>query len=188
VTAEAEGAYGVAAVSGGMLRHGFSFNRWLAPDGRARGQQDPEVIQDRAVSVPSGWCKLWPVIRGVFVGAAVTAALAAACSSSSGTPNGGTLSGVLEVVGGPIGAPPDPVAGTITMRAAGGTTRTATVGADGKFSAKAPAGSYTVTGRIPSFLINGAEGDCLAIGNNGLASIQVRAGQTTSVTVECFGK
>ena len=44
VTAGAEGAFGVGAVLGGMLRHGFSFNRWLAADGKSRGQQDPSLI------------------------------------------------------------------------------------------------------------------------------------------------
>jgi uncharacterized protein (TIGR03083 family) len=27
-----------------MLRHGFNYNRWIAADGKARGQQDPEVV------------------------------------------------------------------------------------------------------------------------------------------------
>ena len=44
VTAGAEGAFGVGAIVGGMLRHGFNYNRWVAADGQVRGQQDPEVI------------------------------------------------------------------------------------------------------------------------------------------------
>jgi uncharacterized protein (TIGR03083 family) len=44
VTAGAEGAYGVGAVIGGMLRNGLSFSRWLAEDGRRRGDQDPATI------------------------------------------------------------------------------------------------------------------------------------------------
>jgi uncharacterized protein (TIGR03083 family) len=44
VTAGAEGAFGMGAIVGGMLRHGFNYNRWVAADGRARGQQDPDVI------------------------------------------------------------------------------------------------------------------------------------------------
>jgi uncharacterized protein (TIGR03083 family) len=44
VTAGAEGAFGVATVIGGMVRHRFNYNRWVAADGRARGQQDPEVV------------------------------------------------------------------------------------------------------------------------------------------------
>jgi uncharacterized protein (TIGR03083 family) len=44
VTAGAEGAFGVGAIVGGMLRHGFNYNRWVAADGQARGRHDPEVI------------------------------------------------------------------------------------------------------------------------------------------------
>jgi uncharacterized protein (TIGR03083 family) len=44
VTAGAEGAFGVGAIFGGMLHHGFNYNRWVAADGKARGQQDPEVM------------------------------------------------------------------------------------------------------------------------------------------------
>jgi uncharacterized protein (TIGR03083 family) len=41
VTAGAQGAYGVGPVMSGMVRHGFSFSRWMADDGRRRGEQDP---------------------------------------------------------------------------------------------------------------------------------------------------
>ena len=41
MTAGAEGAFGVRAIVWGMLRHGFNYNRWVAADGRSRGQQDP---------------------------------------------------------------------------------------------------------------------------------------------------
>ena len=44
VTAGAEGAFGVGAIVGGMLRHGFNYNRWVAADGQARGQQDLSLI------------------------------------------------------------------------------------------------------------------------------------------------
>lgn len=44
VTAGAEGAFGVGAIFGGLLRHGFNYNRWVAADGQERGQQDPAVI------------------------------------------------------------------------------------------------------------------------------------------------
>ncbi len=44
MTAGVEGAFGVGAIFGGMLRHGFNFNRWVAADGKVRGQQDPEII------------------------------------------------------------------------------------------------------------------------------------------------
>jgi uncharacterized protein (TIGR03083 family) len=44
VTAGAEGAFGVGAIIVGMLRHGFNYNRWVAADGQARGQQEPRVL------------------------------------------------------------------------------------------------------------------------------------------------
>ncbi len=44
VTAGAEGAFGVGSMVRGMLRHGFNYNRWVAADGRVRGQQDPAVV------------------------------------------------------------------------------------------------------------------------------------------------
>lgn len=44
LTAGAEGAFGVGAVLGGMVRHGFNYNRWVAADGRARGRQDPRLV------------------------------------------------------------------------------------------------------------------------------------------------
>jgi uncharacterized protein (TIGR03083 family) len=44
VNAGAEGAFGLATVLSGMLRHGFNYNRWVAADGQLRGQQDPAVL------------------------------------------------------------------------------------------------------------------------------------------------
>jgi uncharacterized protein (TIGR03083 family) len=44
MTAGAEGAFGLGAVSRGVIRHRFNYERWVAADGRARGQQEPEVI------------------------------------------------------------------------------------------------------------------------------------------------
>jgi uncharacterized protein (TIGR03083 family) len=54
VTAGAEGAFGVGAIVGGMLRHRFNYNRWVAVDGQIRGQRDPsdilEALRDAATS------------------------------------------------------------------------------------------------------------------------------------------
>ena len=47
VTAGAEGAFGMATTVSGMVRHGFSFSRWMADDGRSRGQQDPAATLRR---------------------------------------------------------------------------------------------------------------------------------------------
>jgi uncharacterized protein (TIGR03083 family) len=44
VTAGAEGAFGIGTISRGVIRHGLNYNRWVAADGRARGQQDPANI------------------------------------------------------------------------------------------------------------------------------------------------
>jgi uncharacterized protein (TIGR03083 family) len=44
MTAGAEGAFGLGAVSRGVIRYGFNYERWVAADGRARGQQEPTVI------------------------------------------------------------------------------------------------------------------------------------------------
>jgi uncharacterized protein (TIGR03083 family) len=44
LTAGAQGAFGVGAILRGMLRYGFNYNRWVAADGRERGQQDPAVV------------------------------------------------------------------------------------------------------------------------------------------------
>jgi uncharacterized protein (TIGR03083 family) len=44
MTAGAEGAFGVRAIVGGMLRHGCNYNRWVAADGQVRGRQDPAVV------------------------------------------------------------------------------------------------------------------------------------------------
>lgn len=44
MVAGAEGVFGPAAVFGGMLRHGFRFNRWVAIDGQRRGTEDPQRI------------------------------------------------------------------------------------------------------------------------------------------------
>ncbi|HEX3707148.1 MAG TPA: maleylpyruvate isomerase family mycothiol-dependent enzyme [Mycobacteriales bacterium] len=43
-TAGAEGAFGASAIIGGLLRHGFDYNRWVAIDGRTRGEQDPTAV------------------------------------------------------------------------------------------------------------------------------------------------
>ena len=53
VTAGAQGAFGIGATLGGMLAHGFNFNRWMATDGRSRGEEDPERILD-ALRVAAG--------------------------------------------------------------------------------------------------------------------------------------
>ncbi len=44
LTAGAAGAFSVGAILGGMVRHRFNYNRWIAADGQVRGQQDPQIL------------------------------------------------------------------------------------------------------------------------------------------------
>lgn len=131
----------------------------------------------------------------VIVGTMTLAILAVACSSSStadvtgstsSTSLGaqvGTLTGVLQLSGGPVGAQSKGVAGTITLKpSGGGSPITATAGSDGKFSMQAPAGSYTVTGQSPMFIINGGEGTCVT--GTGSATT-ITSGHSTTVTIDC---
>ena len=133
--------------------------------------------------------------RPVIVAAMAWAMLAGGCSSSStagvtGTTTSsadlkypGTLTGVLQLGGGPAGAQSKGVAGTITLKpSGGGTPFTANAGPDGKFSVQVPAGSYTVTGRSPMFIINDSEGTCVALPGG---ATTITAGQSTTVTVDC---
>lgn len=46
VTAGAQGAFGIGTTLTGLLAHGFNFNRWMAADGRRRGDEDPTRILD----------------------------------------------------------------------------------------------------------------------------------------------
>ena len=71
------------------------------------------------------------------------------------------------------------------MRAADGRTVTATAGTNGAFSARVAAGSYTVTGRSPQFIVNGTEGTCTAEAGSGPDAVQVLPDKTVSVTVVC---
>lgn len=75
--------------------------------------------------------------------------------------------------------------GTITMKAAEGKTVTTTARSDGKFTARVPVGTYTVTGRTPRFIVNGSEGTCVSVSSHGPISVVVAAGQAVSVTVVC---
>jgi uncharacterized protein (TIGR03083 family) len=43
VVAGAQGLYSVRALASGLLRHRFSFNRWIAADGKERGRQEPSA-------------------------------------------------------------------------------------------------------------------------------------------------
>jgi hypothetical protein len=84
-----------------------------------------------------------------------SALLLSACGASSGSPHGTsadlvTVHGTLEMVGGPSGAHPDPVAGSVSF-ASGGRVTKAPAGADGAFTLSLHPGTYDVTGTSPSY-------------------------------------
>lgn len=113
-----------------------------------------------------------------------TSVLLASCDLSS--PNGppgptGTLTGTLQAVGGPSGAGPRALSGQITLHGSSGHITGITVGANGRFSAPVPVGTYTVTGQSPQY--EGGTADCHASG-----SITVTKGVTSSVEVDCQEK
>ena len=121
---------------------------------------------------------------GPVVAAVAAATLAGACSSSptAGSTRTGTLTGVLQLSGGAPGGQPQGVPGTIHLKSGGGAPMTAKAGSDGKFSLQLPAGSYTVIGQSPMFVINGSEGTCTALPGG---ATTITAGQITTVSVEC---
>jgi hypothetical protein len=114
---------------------------------------------------------------------AVTAAgmTLASCSSPTG-PSGatGTLTGTFQAVGGPSGTGPRALAGQITLHESNGDKFSIAVGANGRFSVPAAAGTYTVTGRSPQ---QGGTADCQASG-----PVTVTKGATSSVEVDCQEK
>ena len=66
VTAGAQGLFNTRAVFGGMIRHGFNFNRWMAADGKARGKQDPQITL-QALREAAGNRKTPPSVPNVGV-------------------------------------------------------------------------------------------------------------------------
>jgi hypothetical protein len=108
--------------------------------------------------------------------AATTAGLSlAGCSSS---PAEGTLTGTLQAVGGAAGTGPRALGGVITFHGSQGNIATLDLGANGRFSAHLPVGSYTVSGRSPQF--DGGTGECQASG-----PVTVTKGVTSRVEVDC---
>jgi hypothetical protein len=78
---------------------------------------------------------------------AVTTFFLAGCGGSPGYRQ--TVRGTFVRVGGPAPGSPFPLPGTITARAATGSTFTATAGRTGRFTLSLPPGGYQVTGRSP---------------------------------------
>ena len=90
----------------------------------------------------------------------------------------GTLTGHLYGVGGPAPGAPRSWPGTVTVTGGLGVHRDIQVGANGRFSALVPAGTYTVAGRSP--LYQSGTGVCRAAG-----TVTVTSGHRTQADVLC---
>lgn len=112
----------------------------------------------------------------------------AGCTSSSHKPPAtmtvptavaarGTIVGILEAVGGPVGAANRPLSGTVTATRAG-RSYSASVGIDGHYSVRVPAGTYAVVGRSTQY--QGGVADCHAAN-----PVAVSSGSTATADVVC---
>jgi hypothetical protein len=111
------------------------------------------------------------VVIGIVVAIAVNAL-------SPPSPATGTLTGTLQALGGPGGAGPRPLSGTITAKTSGKGILTSPVGADGRFTVHPVVGTYTVSGSSPQFEDGKAE--CHAS-----EPVTVTKDVTSRVTVDC---
>jgi hypothetical protein len=103
-------------------------------------------------------------------------------SSPTGPPGPtGTVTGTLQAVGGTSDAGPRALSGQVSLNGLGGKIATITVGANGRFSVPATAGTYTVSAQSPQY--KGGTADCHASG-----PIIVTKGATTKVAVDCQDK
>jgi hypothetical protein len=114
----------------------------------------------------------------------VASVFLASCDLSAPTgPPGptGTLTGTLQAVGGPSGGGALALSGQVTLHGSSGHITGITVGANGRFSAPVPVGTYTVTGQSPQY--EGGTVECHASG-----PVTVSKGVTSSVEVDCQEK
>lgn len=132
---------------------------------------------------------MWRVTRRRVATFALVTGLSlftASCASSV-TPTGkpglfdrssptGTVKGVFEMVGGPPGAGPDLVPGTVTLSGPGGTVNVE-VGSSGHFAIRLPVGRYRIEGHSPIY--ESGQGPC----NGG--DVHIRIGHMTRVDVRC---
>jgi hypothetical protein len=107
--------------------------------------------------------------------------LVSACSSALPSPEG-TIRGTFRMSAGVIvpsngGAIP----GRVTATDRGGQTYSAFVPGSGRFELRVPPGFYTVVGRSPRFVSNGAEGACAA------GPISIGSRQVVTLDVTCRG-
>jgi hypothetical protein len=90
----------------------------------------------------------------------------------------GTLTGTLQAVSGYPGGGPKALSGQIILHGSGEHITGITVGANGRFSAPVPVGTYTVSGESPQF--KGGSAACHASG-----TLTVTKDVTTKVQVDC---
>ena len=93
----------------------------------------------------------------------------------------GTLTGTLQAVGGPQGASPRPLSGTITATTSNRGVLTVSVGANGRFTANAVVGTYTISARSPQY--EGGKAECHASG-----PVTVTKDATSTVEIDCLEK
>lgn len=87
------------------------------------------------------------VLKALTALAALCAGLSfARCSSP---PDEGTLDGTLQAVGGPAGAGPRPLSGSVTFHGSDGNIATIDLSASGRFSAHLPAVGTPLQGGVP---------------------------------------
>jgi len=120
----------------------------------------------------------------ILLASLVASVSLAGCDLSSPTgPPGptGTVTGTLQAVGGPSGAGPRALSGQVTLYGPRGKNASITVGANGRFSVPATAGTYTVSGQSSQY--KGGTADCHAAG-----PVTVTKGATAKVEVDCQEK
>ncbi|MGH9091985.1 MAG: hypothetical protein ACRDZR_11505 [Acidimicrobiales bacterium] len=98
------------------------------------------------------------------------------------SPATGTLTGTFQAAGGPSGAGPRALSGTITAKTSGRGVLSFPVGADGRFTVHSVVvGAYTVSGRSPQY--EGGKATCHATG-----PVTVTKDRTSTVKVYCQEK
>jgi hypothetical protein len=126
-------------------------------------------------------CLLAGLLTGLLTGCAATGAQPSAT---------GHLAGRLVMEGGPIGPggqqPGErPIAGAVTVTAAGHQPVSVKVGSSGAFSVPLPPGRYQLSGRSPAIVeVDGGHSRELPCSQP--ASATVTAGHTATITLTCI--
>ena len=120
---------------------------------------------------------------GVHIGRITLAVCVVSCLAACSHPaSSGTLHGQLRGVGGIAPGINSPFPGSIPVTGSDVDTQVA-VGPGGSWSLVVPAGTYTVEGRSPNLVWNGAEVPCRPASSQQPAVVS--ADQTTTVDVYC---